>query len=109
MVDGAYDELFRQMRVGAVAVELGLIERAALQDYGGDGALLEAISSERTPLVDLTSGSLGQGYRERSVSRLHRALPRTTGARSLFSATVKWKKGRLGRRRPSRRTTGSSA
>ncbi len=45
----------------AVAVELGLIERAALKDYGGDGALLEAISSERTPLVDLTSGSLGQG------------------------------------------------
>jgi transketolase len=45
----------------AVAAELGLVPREALKDYGADGALLEAISSERTPMVDLTSGSLGQG------------------------------------------------
>jgi len=45
----------------AVAAELGWIERADLESYGLDGALLEAISTERTPLVDLSCGSLGQG------------------------------------------------
>jgi len=45
----------------ATAAELGLLERAQLQCYGEDGALLEAIGSERTPLVDLVCGSLAQG------------------------------------------------
>jgi transketolase len=45
----------------AVAAELGLIERRELESYGLDGALLEAISTERTPLIDLCCGSLGQG------------------------------------------------
>lgn len=45
----------------AVAAEQGLIERQHLASYGLDGALLEAISTERTPRVDLTCGSLGQG------------------------------------------------
>ncbi|MDB6043993.1 MAG: Transketolase [Gammaproteobacteria bacterium] len=45
----------------AVAVEMGLIDRAELRNYGADGALLEAISTERTPVVDITCGSLGQG------------------------------------------------
>ena len=45
----------------AVAAELGLIERRELESYGLDGALLEAISTERTPLLDLCCGSLGQG------------------------------------------------
>ena len=45
----------------AVAAELGWIDRSELDFYGLDGALLEAISTERTPLVDLSCGSLGQG------------------------------------------------
>lgn len=45
----------------AAAVELGLIDRQEMASYGLDGALLEAISTERTPMVDLTCGSLGQG------------------------------------------------
>lgn len=45
----------------AVAAEVGLIERDQLAEYGKDGALLEAIGTERTPLVDLVCGSLGQG------------------------------------------------
>ena len=45
----------------AAAAEVGLLDRAALADYGADGALLEAISTERTPGPDLTCGSLGQG------------------------------------------------
>jgi transketolase len=45
----------------AAAAEVGLLDRAALADYGADGALLEAISTERTPGVDLSCGSLGQG------------------------------------------------
>lgn len=44
----------------AAAAERGLIDRAALADYGADGALLEAIATERTPGLDLTCGSLGQ-------------------------------------------------
>lgn len=45
----------------AVAAELGLVDPADLETYGMDGARLEAISTERTPLLDLTCGSLGQG------------------------------------------------
>jgi transketolase len=45
----------------AVAAELGYIEREHLASYGLDGAMLEAISTERTPFVDITCGSLGQG------------------------------------------------
>jgi transketolase len=45
----------------AAAAELGLLDREALAGYGDDGALLEAISTERTPGLDLTCGSLGQG------------------------------------------------
>jgi transketolase len=43
------------------AAEVGLIERAKLASYGKDGAELEAIGTERTPVVDLVCGSLGQG------------------------------------------------
>ena len=45
----------------AAAAEMGLLDRRALAGYGGDGALLEAISTERTPAIDLSCGSLGQG------------------------------------------------
>lgn len=45
----------------AAAARVGLIDPAELANYGADGALLEAISTERTPVVDITCGSLGQG------------------------------------------------
>ena len=45
----------------AAAAETGLLDPAKLASYGKDGAELEAIGSERTPLADLVCGSLGQG------------------------------------------------
>lgn len=45
----------------AVAVELGQLDRQALETYGVDGSPLETIGSERTPVVDFTCGSLAQG------------------------------------------------
>jgi transketolase len=45
----------------AAAAEMGLLERERLSEYGTDGALLEAVSTERTPGLALTCGSLGQG------------------------------------------------
>jgi transketolase len=45
----------------AVAAEIGLLDPADLESYGKDGADLEAIGSERTPVADLVCGSLGQG------------------------------------------------
>lgn len=45
----------------AVAAETGLLDPSALATYGNDGSQLEAIGTERTPLVDLVCGSLGQG------------------------------------------------
>jgi len=45
----------------AVAAELGLLDPAELATYGADGSALEAIGTERTPIVDLVCGSLGQG------------------------------------------------
>jgi len=44
----------------AAAAEVGLIDPRELEFYGLDGALLEAISTERTPLMDVACGSLGQ-------------------------------------------------
>lgn len=45
----------------AIAAEMGLLTREELANYGKDASLLEAIGSERTPLLDLVCGSLGQG------------------------------------------------
>ena len=47
--------------VYAAAAEVGLLEPAKLASYGKDGSELEAIGTERTPVVDLVNGSLGQG------------------------------------------------
>jgi transketolase len=43
----------------AAAAELGLIDD--LSGYGQNGSALEAIGTERSPVVDYTCGSLGQG------------------------------------------------
>ncbi len=45
----------------AAAAETGLLDPAKLANYGKDGAELEAIGGERTPIADLVCGSLGQG------------------------------------------------
>lgn len=45
----------------AAAFEHGLLTRSDLDTYGRDGSKLEAIGTETSPAVDLTSGSLGQG------------------------------------------------
>jgi transketolase len=45
----------------AIAVEIGLLDREKLDEYGQDGSALESIGSERTPVVDFTCGSLAQG------------------------------------------------
>jgi transketolase len=45
----------------AAAAETGRLDPAKLVDYGKDGAELEAIGSERSPVADLVCGSLGQG------------------------------------------------
>jgi transketolase len=45
----------------AAAAELGLLDEAGLAAYGQDGSPVEAIGTERTPVLDYTCGSLGQG------------------------------------------------
>ncbi|MFE4667224.1 transketolase [Streptomyces sp. NPDC056716] len=45
----------------AAAVALGLLDRSALSAYGANGSVVDAIGGERSPVVDLTCGSLGQG------------------------------------------------
>jgi transketolase len=45
----------------AAAAEMGLADDALLAQYGQDGSAVEAIGTERTPLLDYTCGSLGQG------------------------------------------------
>ncbi|MGH9103348.1 MAG: 1-deoxy-D-xylulose-5-phosphate synthase N-terminal domain-containing protein [Acidimicrobiales bacterium] len=45
----------------AAAGELGLLGEEALASYGRDGSPIEAIGTERSPVVDHTCGSLGQG------------------------------------------------
>ncbi len=45
----------------AAAAELGLIAEADIGAYGQNGSAFEAIGTERSPVVDYTCGSLGQG------------------------------------------------
>src|ERR1700721_3242129 len=45
----------------AAAAELGLLDDEAVARYGQDGSPVEAIGTERSPVVDYTCGSLGQG------------------------------------------------
>lgn len=45
----------------AAAAELGILSPSELDTYGEDGSKLEAIGTETSPGVDLTTGSLGQG------------------------------------------------
>ena len=45
----------------AAAAELGLVDDDVIATYGQNGSLFEAIGTERSPVVDYTCGSLGQG------------------------------------------------
>lgn len=45
----------------AAAAETGLLDPALLASYGQNGSALEAIGTERSPVPDHVSGSLGQG------------------------------------------------
>jgi transketolase len=45
----------------AAAAEVGLIPEADIATYGQNGAVFEAIGTERSPVMDYTCGSLGQG------------------------------------------------
>jgi len=45
----------------AAAAEAGRLDDSRLATYGQDGSDLEAIGTERSPELDLTGGSLGQG------------------------------------------------
>jgi transketolase len=45
----------------AAAAELGLLDEALAAAYGQNGSSLEAIGTERSPVLDYTCGSLGQG------------------------------------------------
>ncbi|MGH3202988.1 MAG: 1-deoxy-D-xylulose-5-phosphate synthase N-terminal domain-containing protein, partial [Streptosporangiaceae bacterium] len=45
----------------AAAAELGRLSEDAVSGYGQNGSVFEAIGTERSPVVDYTCGSLGQG------------------------------------------------
>src|SRR5690348_12875366 len=45
----------------AAAPDCGLLDESELATYGHDDSRLEAIGTERSPVVDLTCGSLAQG------------------------------------------------
>ncbi|WP_319455882.1 MULTISPECIES: 1-deoxy-D-xylulose-5-phosphate synthase N-terminal domain-containing protein [unclassified Mycobacterium] len=45
----------------AAAVELGLLTEDQVAGYGRNGSPIEAIGTERSPVLDYTCGSLGQG------------------------------------------------
>jgi len=45
----------------AAAAELGLLDSRAARAYGQNGSPVEAIGTERSPVVDYVCGSLGQG------------------------------------------------
>jgi transketolase len=66
----------------AVAAEVGLLDEGELASYGQDGSDLEAIGTERSPVVTLTCGSLGQGLSAAVGFALADRLRANTGART---------------------------
>jgi transketolase len=65
--------------VYAAAARTSRLDPALLATYGDDGALLEAIGTERTPGVDMTCGSLGQGLSAAAGLALADRLAGATG------------------------------
>jgi transketolase len=65
----------------AAGPELGLVTEAELATYGYDGSSLEAIGTERSPVVDLTCGSLGTGLSGAAGFALGARLRGEAGAR----------------------------
>jgi transketolase len=66
----------------AAAAEVGLLDEGELASYGQDGSDLEAIGTERSPVVTLTCGSLGQGLSAAVGFALANRLRGNTGART---------------------------
>lgn len=65
----------------AAAAECGLLPERDLDTYGRDGSRLEAIGTERSPSLDLTCGSLGQGLSAAVGFALSARLRGQTGTR----------------------------
>jgi transketolase len=61
---------------------VGLLDEGELASYGQDGSDLEAIGTERSPVVTLTCGSLGQGLSAAVGFALADRLRANTGART---------------------------
>jgi len=66
----------------AAAPELGLLDEAELTTYGEDGSRLEAIGTEKSPVVDLVCGSLGTGLSGAVGFALSNRLKGLTDART---------------------------
>ncbi len=66
----------------AAAAEVGLLDEAELASYGQNGSALEAIGTERSPVVTMTSGSLGQGLSAAAGFALADRLRSRTDART---------------------------
>jgi transketolase len=66
----------------AAAAEVGLLEEDELASYGQNGSRLEAIGTERSPVVSLTCGSLGQGLSAAAGFALADRLRGDSGART---------------------------
>jgi transketolase len=67
--------------VFAAASEVGILDDRALATYGQDGSSLEAIGTERSPVVDLVCGSLGQGLSGAAAFALSDQMRGDTDAR----------------------------
>jgi transketolase len=65
----------------AAAAEIGILDRDVLATYGHDESVLEAIGTEKSPAVDLTGGSLGQGLSGAVGLALSQRLRKESGGR----------------------------
>jgi transketolase len=71
----------------AAAAELGLLDDEAVARYGQDGSPVEAIGTERSPVMDYTCGSLGQGLSAALGFALADRFRASTRGSSPWSAT----------------------
>jgi transketolase len=69
----------------AAGVEAGLLDPALLKSYGENGSELEAIGTEKSPLVDYVCGSLGQGLSAAAGFALSDQLTGAADGRRVFA------------------------
>lgn len=93
----------------AAAAEMGLLDEELVSAYGRNGSPIEAIGTERSPVVDYTCGSLGQGLSAAAGFALSDRFNGSAARTYTLISDGEMEEGKFGRRPSSLVTSGWTA